>query len=72
MFRFMQTGNLGRFSWPTLIDELVLKLGMLTLLQLVIDIFWQYLLPLFSVDYNQEVFRWNVRRSGAFGQVKAV
>lgn len=63
LIRFMQTGQLGRFSWSKFIDQLVLKLGLLSLLQLGIDLLWQYVLPFLNIDYNKQVYRWTVRNS---------
>lgn len=61
LFRFVQTGYLGRFSFHELIDQIVLKLGMLTLLQLCLDLAWQYILPWFGVDYRNQVYSFIVK-----------
>eukprot|EP00746_Dinoflagellata_sp_MGD_P037901 gnl/MRDRNA2_/MRDRNA2_191087_c0_seq1.p1 gnl/MRDRNA2_/MRDRNA2_191087_c0~~gnl/MRDRNA2_/MRDRNA2_191087_c0_seq1.p1 ORF type:complete len:228 (+),score=36.24 gnl/MRDRNA2_/MRDRNA2_191087_c0_seq1:261-944(+) len=73
LIRFVQTGKLGRFSRSALADQIVLKLGMLGLVQLILDLYWQYVLPYFGLDYNAQVFRWTVRKHfGSFGMAKAV
>lgn len=61
LLQFELSGRVGRFSWQALADELVLKLGWLTLLQLLLDVFWQYVLPLTGINYNYEVYRWKVK-----------
>eukprot|EP00933_Yihiella_yeosuensis_P026139 TRINITY_DN20278_c0_g1_i2.p1 TRINITY_DN20278_c0_g1~~TRINITY_DN20278_c0_g1_i2.p1 ORF type:complete len:389 (-),score=52.22 TRINITY_DN20278_c0_g1_i2:36-1202(-) len=68
--QFVQGGQLGRFSWAALADQIVLKLGLLSLVQLLLDLFWQHALPFFGADYNKQVFNRVVRLSQ--GAVKAV
>eukprot|EP00930_Biecheleria_cincta_P065274 TRINITY_DN51026_c0_g1_i1.p1 TRINITY_DN51026_c0_g1~~TRINITY_DN51026_c0_g1_i1.p1 ORF type:complete len:139 (-),score=15.66 TRINITY_DN51026_c0_g1_i1:33-395(-) len=54
LLQFEISGRFGRFSWQALADEFVLKLGWLTLLQLVLDLIWQYFLPRLGIDYNRD------------------
>eukprot|EP00927_Polykrikos_kofoidii_P015063 TRINITY_DN16689_c0_g3_i1.p1 TRINITY_DN16689_c0_g3~~TRINITY_DN16689_c0_g3_i1.p1 ORF type:complete len:378 (+),score=40.58 TRINITY_DN16689_c0_g3_i1:136-1269(+) len=61
LVRFAQTGRLGRFSWAALADQIVLKIGVLAILQLTLDFFWRYVLPLFGTDYNSQVYSWVVK-----------
>eukprot|EP00747_Dinoflagellata_sp_TGD_P215846 gnl/TRDRNA2_/TRDRNA2_88484_c0_seq4.p1 gnl/TRDRNA2_/TRDRNA2_88484_c0~~gnl/TRDRNA2_/TRDRNA2_88484_c0_seq4.p1 ORF type:complete len:250 (+),score=33.27 gnl/TRDRNA2_/TRDRNA2_88484_c0_seq4:3-752(+) len=60
LFQFELSGRVGRFSWQALADQFVLKLGWLTILQLILDLFWQYALPFLGKDYNREVYKWKV------------
>jgi len=72
LVRFVQTGQLGRFSYAALADQIVLKMGMLTLLQLSLDLFWQYVLPRFGVDYTNQVYSWVVKTTSVEPTTKAV
>jgi len=57
MFKFIQTGQVGRWSWSHLINQFVMKLGMLALVQTVLDTLWVYILPYLGyTDWSTHVF----------------
>jgi len=57
MFKFIQSGQVGRWSWSHLLNQFVMKLGMLALVQTVLDTLWVYVLPYMGyTDWSVHVF----------------
>lgn len=56
--KVVTSGRAYRWSFTSLLNTLVLQLGLLTLLSQILDFFWQFILPKLdtSSDYNSSVF----------------
>jgi hypothetical protein len=50
-------GWIGLWSWEQLAMQLVVKSGVLSIVTMVIDTYWQFVLPLFGRNYNDRVYR---------------
>lgn len=57
LFKIQTSGQAGRFEWSAVLSELVLKLGLITLLGTILDVLWIYVLPFLGVDYTGHVFK---------------
>ncbi len=50
-------GWVGVFSWEQLAMQIVVKSGVLSMVTMAIDLYWQMVLPMFGRDYNACVYR---------------
>lgn len=52
-----QSGQCARFSLSALLEKFLINLGLIGILTSVIEFIWQFIYPLWGVDYNQDVYR---------------
>mmetsp|Transcript_4606 Transcript_4606/g.8028 ORF Transcript_4606/g.8028 Transcript_4606/m.8028 type:complete len:376 (+) Transcript_4606:100-1227(+) len=57
VIKVAQSGQCARFSLSALIEKLLVNMGMIGVLTSVIEFVWQFLYPIWGVDYNAEVYR---------------
>lgn len=57
VIKVAQSGQCARFSLSALTEKLLVNMGMLGVLTSIIEFVWQFIYPVWGVDYNPDVYR---------------